>query len=193
MPNDDNFAVFHDLSIRFFSLSHGCNGGGDLISFAACGGKVIGEGGGDDSSTNKPDAGGGDSSTTQCQGDLNIPVCPVCVGDTNPNPPPQCIDGAWTCPATKCEPPPPDNCETTPAPGCGCSFAQCVNNQWACAADCGGNCPASVDNLGGAPCVTEGLICGDECGDPCQECNYVVCTGGTWNEVESTPVACDGG
>jgi hypothetical protein len=164
-----------------------------LVSFAACGGKVIGEGGGggDDSSSNPPpDGGKNDGSTSTCTGTIS---CPVCEGDPNSGQA-TCVDGQWQCaPTTKCVPPPPDSCDTIPAPDCACGEAKCVNEQWACAADCGGYCPASVDNLGGQPCETEGLICGDECGDPCQVCNYVACTSGTWIEVQSTPVACDAG
>jgi hypothetical protein len=164
-----------------------------LFSFAACGGKVIDVGEGDDSS-NKPDSGsdaGGDGTTTACSGDLDIPVCPAC---DDPNSPiPQCVDGVWTCAVSKCVPPPPESCDTIPEPDCACGAAQCVSGQWDCPADCGGFCPATVDNLGGQPCVTDGLICGDECGDPCQPCNYVVCTSGAWQEVESTAESCDAG
>ncbi len=175
----------------FLRAALATSGAALLFSFAACGGKVIEEGGGGDDSSSNHDAGNPDGSTA-CNGDLNRPICPVCEGTTPPSPPPQCIDGQWECPATKCEPPP-NSCETTPEPSCECGQVQCVNDQWDCPADCGGYCPASVDNLGGEPCVTEGLICGDECGDPCQTCNYVACTGGTWQEVESLPTACDGG
>jgi hypothetical protein len=161
-----------------------------LFSFVACGGKVIGVGEGDDSSSTQ-DAGkndGGGSDGGNCS-QFGI-SCPVCEGDPNSGQA-SCVDGQWQCAATKCEPPQ-NNCENTTA-DCKCGTPSCIGDQWVCPSDCSGNCPASVDNLDGTPCVTDGLICGDQCGDPCSFCNYVACNGGTWNEVESPPVVCDGG
>lgn len=176
----------------FLRAALATSGAALLFSFAACGGKVVGEGGGggDDSSSNPPpDGGKNDGNTSTCTG---VVSCPVCEGDPNSGQA-TCVDGEWQCATTKCVPPPPDDCDTTAEPDCSCGTPQCLDDSWTCPGDCGGFCPASVDNLGGQPCVTEGLICGDECGDPCQACNYAVCTSGTWNEVESLPESCDGG
>ncbi|MEO7109461.1 MAG: hypothetical protein ABI183_03390 [Polyangiaceae bacterium] len=157
------------------------------FSFAACGGKVVGEGGDDSSVNHGGDGGvGGDGGACSTFGIS----CPVCEGDPNSGQA-SCVDGQWQCAATKCKPPH-DNCEDTSA-DCKCGTPSCIDDQWVCPTDCSGNCPASVDNLDGTPCVTDGLICGDECGDPCSFCNYVACNGGTWNEVESFPQVCDGG
>jgi hypothetical protein len=189
VPNDDNFGASMIFRSGFLRAAIATSGAALLFSFAACGGKVIEEGGGGDDSSSNHDAGKPDGSTA-CNGDLNIPACPLCKGEVTA-PAAQCIDGQWECPTTRCEGPP-NNCDQTTA-DCTCGSASCIDNQWVCPADCGGYCPASVDGLNGEPCVTDGLICGDECGDPCEQCNYVVCTGGAWNEVESVPTACDGG
>jgi hypothetical protein len=153
--------------------------------FAACGGKVVGV-----TTTTSPQDGGPDN--TAC-GDLEQPVCPVCEGQTPPSPPPQCIDGEWSCPETKCEPP--LGCEDTTA-NCQCGTASCVNDAWVCPATCTDTCPVDISGLAGTACSVEGLICGGEdCANPCDSCNFIGCTGGVWTNEESPPEPCpiDGG
>jgi hypothetical protein len=151
--------------------------------FAACGGKVDG---GSPTSSDGGIQGGGDAG---CAGTIS---CPVCEGDTNPSPP-QCIDGQWDCPETKCEPP--LGCNDTTA-DCKCGIASCVNDEWVCPADCSDTCPADITGLAGTACSVEGLICGGEdCTNPCDFCNFIGCTGGVWTNEESPPEPCpiDGG
>lgn len=42
----------------------------------------------------------------------------------------------------------------------------------------------------GSPCVTEGEICSPGCEDPCQFCNVLQCTSGTWQGLEVFPAQC---
>jgi hypothetical protein len=39
----------------------------------------------------------------------------------------------------------------------------------------------------GEPCPVEGQKCGGGCIDPCQFCNFLDCTGGTWHWMEAFP------
>ena len=43
----------------------------------------------------------------------------------------------------------------------------------------------------GAACSTPGVMCGGEgCGDVCSFCNLLGCLGGTWQNVEASPLPC---
>lgn len=52
-----------------------------------------------------------------------------------------------------------------------------------------GACPDEFPQ-DGAPCDSEGLICGGPCEDPCSFCNLSSCEGGVWTQLEAPPANC---
>lgn len=56
----------------------------------------------------------------------------------------------------------------------------------------GGPVACDPDNLPpeGAPCEMDGEYCSPGCEDPCQFCNVLMCTGGTWQNLEVFPAEC---
>lgn len=76
----------------------------------------------------------------------------------------------------------------TGAADCKCGTASCVGGEWRCPKSCG--CPDSLAGLDGTSCDVDGLSCSGDCSNPCNFCNILECTNGTWTTLEAFPEPC---
>ena len=79
----------------------------------------------------------------------------------------------------------------TGAADCKCGTPSCVDGEWRCPKSCG--CPDSLAGLDGTSCDVDGLSCSGDCSNPCNFCNILECTNGTWTTLEAFPEPCADG